>query len=105
VKLLLRDLLTPSERIMLGRRLIIARMLIAGESYEFIGERLRVGYTTIARIHRWLEDQFPGFEDAIKNVEGEFSRRKQKISANQSALGRLKKKYPLHFLLFPNPKK
>lgn len=29
MKLFLRDLLTPSERIMLGRRIIIARMLIA----------------------------------------------------------------------------
>jgi uncharacterized protein YerC len=30
IKLFLRDLLTPSERIMLGRRLIIARLLIFG---------------------------------------------------------------------------
>jgi uncharacterized protein YerC len=105
VKLLLRDLLTPSERIMLGRRLIIARMLIGGESYESISERLRVGYTTIARIHRWLEDQFPGFEEAIKGVEKEFSGRKQRMSANQSTIARLKRKYPLHFLFFPNPKK
>ena len=32
MKLFLRDLLTESERVMLGRRVIIARLLIGGES-------------------------------------------------------------------------
>jgi len=66
VKLFLRDLLTPSERIMLGRRIIIARMILRGESYREIEERLKVGQATIGRVNRWLEDQFPGYEQAIK---------------------------------------
>lgn len=101
VKLFLRDLLTPSERVMLGRRIIIARMLIAGESYNEIGKRLRVGKTTISRVHRWLRDQFPGFEQAIAEMEKEFNRRARKVPAKPLSRTWLKRRYPLHFLLFP----
>lgn len=104
-KLFLRDLLTPSERIMLGRRIIIARMLIAGTSYQEIAKRMRVGMATVGRVHRWLQDQLPGYEQAIKGMEQEFEKRAEKKLYATSALYRLKKKYPLHFLLFPVPKR
>jgi uncharacterized protein YerC len=104
VKLFLRDLLTQSERIMLGRRIIIARKLLQKESYEAIVRSLGVGHDTIRRVQRWLNDQMPGYEQAIAGMEKEFSRREEKRLYAQSALYRLKKKYPLHFLLFPNPK-
>lgn len=104
VKMFLRDLLTPSERIMLGRRIIIARFLLKGESYGAIEKRLGVGRTTIARVHHWLDDQLPGYEAAIKEMEKEFIKRDGKRLYATSAMFRLKKKYPLHFLLFPAPK-
>lgn len=108
MKLFLRDLLTESERIMLGRRLIIARKIIAGESEREIEAALKVGRDTIWKVRRWLHDQLPGYENAIKELEKEFALRKntyedKKLYAT-SALYRLKKKYPLHFLLFPTPK-
>lgn len=103
VKLFLRDLLTPSERIMLGRRIVIARLLIAGESYDKIQTRMKVGRNTVSRVQRWLEDQFPGFEQAIAELEKEFKRRERKRLYATSAVYRLKKKYPLHYLLFPTP--
>ena len=43
MKLFLRDLLTPSERIMLGRRILIAKQLLAGKPYEDIQKDLQVG--------------------------------------------------------------
>jgi len=106
VKLFLRDLLTPSERIMLGRRIIIARMLIAGITYDEIIRRVKVGKTTIARIDRWLHDQFPGFENAIKEMEKEFDARDRKHEYLEPfSYVWMKRKYPLHFLLFPEPKR
>lgn len=109
MKMFLRDLLTPSERIMLGRRIIIARMLIAAEPYETIEKRLRVSRATIGRVQRWLLDQFPGFETAIKEMEKEFDRRAQKshlgFPMEPFSYAWMKRKYPLHFLLFPKPKK
>ncbi len=106
VKLFLRDLLTESERIMLGRRILIARLLMQGEDAREIVKRLGVGMDTIYRVQRWLEDQLPGFENAIKEMEKEFERRKIKYSKPEILSNAwLKKKYPLHFLFFPTPKK
>lgn len=104
MKLFLRDLLTESERIMLGRRIIIARRLIRGESHRTIATSLRVGTDTIWRVQKWLYDQFPGYENVIKDLEREMKNRAFKREYARSALFRLKKKYPLHFLLFPIPK-
>jgi uncharacterized protein YerC len=105
MKLFLRDLLTESERIMLGRRIIIARKLIAGNTHREIAASMRVGKDTIWRVQRWLYDQLPGYEQAVAELEKEFEKRKFKIQYAKSALFRLKKKYPAHFLFFPNPKK
>lgn len=108
MKLFLRDLLTQSERIMLGRRILIARKLLAGGIYDDIATDLRVGHDTIHRVHRWLHDQFPGYERAVKEMEQELKKRQEKWEDKKlyatSTLYRLKKKYPLHFLLFPTPK-
>ena len=108
VKLFLKDLLTSSERIMLGRRILIARRLLSGESARIIAADMKVGYDTVYRVARWLEDQMPGYEQAIKEMEKEFKARKEKYEDKKlyatSGLYRLKKKYPLHFLLFPTPK-
>ena len=105
MKLFLRDLLTPSERIMLGRRVMIARRLLSGEPATHIATDMRVGYDTIYRVERWLHDQLPGYEQAIQEMEKEFEKRTQKGRDRKryatGALYRLKKKYPLHFLLFP----
>src|SRR3989344_48666 len=95
MKLFLRDLLTPSERIMMGRRIIIARKLLAGESYGKIKIELRVGITTIAKVHRWLSDQLPGYEKAIKGIEREAAKRKRRFESRK-AFAQLKRKYPLH---------
>lgn len=111
MKLFLRDVLTESERIMIGRRILIARMLIEGCTHRYIAEGLRVGLDTVSRIDRWLQDEFPGLEKAIDGLRKEKDDRYWKSKAGQrelyakSALYRLKKKYPLHFLLFPLPKR
>ncbi|MDE2071428.1 MAG: hypothetical protein KGI70_01680 [Patescibacteria group bacterium] len=107
IKLFLRDLLTPGERIMLGRRILIAQRLLASESVRSIADTMHVGCDTVYRVQRWLEDQLPGYEEAIKGMEKEFVQRKQKHEDKKryatSALYRLKRKYPLHFLLIPAP--
>jgi len=108
MKLFLRDLLTPSERIMLGRRIIIARLLLANVSYDDIEKELKVGRATIGRVHHWLEDQFPGYENALKaGVAREKSRREARYELEYGPFSyrSLKKKYPLHFLLLPDSKK
>ena len=106
MKLFLRDLLTGSERIMLGRRIWIARLLLGGMSAVNIGEKLKVSVATVYRVERWLDDQFQGYEGALKGLEAEMDKRARKREAKEEpySYAALKKRYPLHFLLFPQSK-
>lgn len=104
MKLFLRDLLTESERVMLGRRILIARLLLQDETCDSIRDRTGAGYQTIERVRHWLKDQMPGYENAIAAMEEEFGKRDFKRKYAKSMLFRFKKRYPLHFLLFPEPK-
>ncbi len=101
VKNFLRNLLTESERIMLGRRLIIAQMLLDGKTYAEIMDELKVGIDTINRVHQWLDDENGGYEKAITGI-GKIFKGRRKVSDyyDSSMFGQLKRRYPLHFLLF-----
>ena len=104
MKLFLRDLLTESERIMCGRRILIARMLLSGDTYADIRQRLGASVDTVSKVQRWLNDQLPGYEHAIQEMEREFEERRV-ASPDRFSFAALKRKYPLHFLLFRDPKK
>ena len=106
MKAFLRDLLTPSERVMLGRRIWIARLLIAGEKQATIARELRVGLSTVWRVERWLNDNCPGYEEALLGVEKEMNKRaiRAEIKDDPFSYAAMKKRYPLHFLFFPEPK-
>ena len=78
VKKFLRDLLTESERIMMGRRIIIAQRLLEDKSYLEIKRELGVGMDTIIRVHRWLEDDIDGYEKVVKKLEKVFESRQEK---------------------------
>lgn len=103
IKNFLKDLLTESERIMIGRRILIAQMLLEGKSYgQIIGE-LHVGADTIIRVHRQLEDESVGYEKALAGLEKELNSRKNMIKRSNVepySFAWLKKRYPLHFFLF-----
>ena len=102
----LDGLLTPSEQIMLGRRIWVSRLILENKRYDEISERLLIGHNTIAKVELWLRGLLP---DYGKHIEREVKRttqerRKQIAKANPFGLTALKMKYPLHFLLFPWPK-
>jgi|SRR3989344_7880005 len=103
VKNFLRDLLTESERMMVGRRIIIAQRLLNGDSYDRIISEMKVGADTIMRVQRWLEDDVEGYEKAVKKLEKVLESRQEKIDKaylDPFSFEGLKKRYPLHFLLF-----
>ncbi len=70
------DLLTRTEKAMLGKRLLIALFLGQEYSYEDISRILRVGPNTISIVNDRLRDG-RGFELIIKRLEKE--KRVQKI--------------------------
>jgi len=103
IKNFLKDLLTESERIMIGRRILVAQMLLEDRSYDQIIRELHVGADTIIRVQRWLEDESDGYEKAIAGLKKELRSRKRMIGRSGLApysFAWLKGKYPLHFFLF-----
>jgi len=103
IKNFLRDLLTESERVMIGRRILIAQMLLEEKPYDEIIRELKVGKDTIMRVHRWLGDDVDGYEKAVKRLEKVLAARQEKRDkayTDPFSFEGLKKRYPLHFLLF-----
>lgn len=103
VKNFLRDLLTEGERIMVGRRIVIAKRLLNEEPYEQIIREMKVGPDTIMRVHRWLEDDIEGYEKAVEKLEKVLELRQEKRDksyVDPFSFQGLKKRYPLHFFLF-----
>ncbi len=101
----LKDLLSETEAVMLARRLKIAQMIYQGKSYENIQRILHAAPGTIASVHSWLDGGFGGYVKGIQKLKQELGRQavlqeKKERARDPFSLERLKKKYPLHFLLF-----
>jgi len=102
-KAFFKDLLSESEAIMLARRIKVAQLLLANESYNEIEVKLGVSKGTIAKVHNWLNGGFGGYEATITRFNRVVEKREKKIKANQAkpfSYEWMKRKYPLHFLLF-----
>jgi uncharacterized protein YerC len=105
VKNFFKDLLSESESIMLGRRIIIAKELLQGSSYAEIKMEHNVGTNTINRVQDWLTSGFGGYDKALEMFEKELNsraRRRKKIVEIREVgpFGSLKHKYPMQHLLF-----
>ncbi|MCL5970539.1 MAG: YerC/YecD family TrpR-related protein [Patescibacteria group bacterium] len=66
---LLTDLLSPSEIEIVAKRLEIAKLLIKGNSYDEIKDRVHAGYSTIARVNTWLNLAGDGFKMAVERMK------------------------------------
>lgn len=103
VKNFFKDLLSETEAVMLARRILIAQYLLAGKSYGEIVEELKTSEVTVARVSQWLISGFGGYENALKKFEVAVKSRFKDSRASEEitySFGWLKKKYPIHFLLF-----
>lgn len=103
---LLLDLLSESERIMIVRRLRIARRLLLGHSYLVIRRSLGVGLHTIQDVHRWLNRRFRDYRKILRPVleraaeRGAKERRIGTIPLDPLSFRAIRKKYPTQSLLF-----
>jgi len=97
---LLALLLTDSEKLMLMRRVHIAKLLIQGMSVEEIKKRLEVGAATVGTVERWLREHFADYRSALAGVYDDVRRDiEERGDVQIHSLGWLRKKYPLHFFL------
>jgi len=72
---LIKDLFTPTERVMLSKRFSIAYMLLEGYDYASITEALKVSSTTIGHVSLWLKEKGGGFRDVISKIKRNESMR------------------------------
>lgn len=92
--LLLQDLLTKSEMKMLAKRLRIAKLLLAGMTYEQIEEDLYVGHSTVAKIAAWLAERGDGFRKVIEKLP---KKKDEEKWHERSEWDSFKRRYSLYF--------
>ncbi len=68
IALFLDDLLTPTEKLMLSKRLAIAFMLMKGYDYPSINNRLKVSDQTIWNVKMSLTHRGKGYKMAIDQI-------------------------------------
>lgn len=66
----LEDLLSPSEKIMLVKRLAIAILLLKGYTYDAIDETLKVSRPTIMNVSYFLKYGKSGYEKVAGRIIG-----------------------------------
>jgi len=65
---LVDDLLTPTEKIVLYKRLAIALMSIKGYDNQMIQDILKVSSTTVAQVKRWIAQGGTGYKKAVEKI-------------------------------------
>ncbi len=105
VKQFFKDLLTLSEVVMVARRLQIAKMLLEGSTYRDIRAKLKVGISTIISVERWLNQGFGGYKNIIQRHKKRERKFEEHVPAPPFSLKHLRKKYPLHFMIWNMVKK
>ena len=68
VSVFLDDFLTPTERIMLAKRLSIALMLIKGYDYRTIQSTLKVSLPTISGVSVWVKYRGRGYQKILERI-------------------------------------
>lgn len=61
----LEDFLTPTEKMMLAKRLAVAVMLAKGYDYRAIRKTLRVSFPMIASVNIWFKYKGKGYQKVI----------------------------------------
>jgi uncharacterized protein YerC len=95
----LREILTQSEQIMIGRRIWIAQLLLTGHTHAEIGERLEAGPNTIRNVSKWLEEKLPGYGEVLAQKRKKRSDGRYEY-VDPFSFKSLRKRYSMHFLLF-----
>ncbi len=65
---IIEDLLTPTERIMLVKRLAIALLLAKGYEYREIGQILKVSFPTVALVSKSFKYGNGGYRKAVEQI-------------------------------------
>lgn len=64
----IEDLLSPTEKIMLVKRLAIAVLLTKGKTYDYIDHTLKVSRATIMTVSLWLKHGKGGYGRVVDKI-------------------------------------
>ena len=103
-KSFLNDVLTESEKVMIGRRILVAKKLLAGQSYREITREMGVGLDTVYKVKRWLGGRHSGIEKVVERVKKSarrFSKNKSEFRDYYptSGLAEIKRRYKSYYWL------
>ena len=99
VKNFFKDLLTLSEIVMISRRIQIAKMLFEGRTHDEIRKEMKVGFSTVSQVERWLNNGFGGYRKTIEEYQKKYKDNPKTKSVKPFKAGMMKK-YPFHYLLW-----
>ena len=66
IQIFLEDFLSPTEKVMLAKRMTIAILFAKGHDHRSISSMLKVSTSTINNIAKFLQAKTPGYELLIK---------------------------------------
>lgn len=101
VKNFLKDLLTLSETVMLSRRIQVAKMLLEGYTQDEIRKKLKIGFTTVNHVEKWLNNGFGGYKKMIEKYKKKHKEKDEfnKYGEVPFSSKWVRKKYPMHYFL------
>ncbi len=101
VRIFISDILTESEQITIGRRILIANLILTGHTYAEIHNQFGVSPNTFSRIRQWLTGRFSDYDQTLKDTTPIPTKTKTTYTkVAPFSYEHLKKNYPMHCLLF-----
>ena len=73
IKTFLEEFLSPTEKVMLAKRMTIAILFSKGHNHRTISSMLKVSTTTVNNVAKFLQAQSPGYQLMIKKYLGKES--------------------------------
>ena len=67
----LEDLLSPTERIMIAKRLAIAILLNRGYEQRTVGSIMKTSLTTVNQVNYWLKNKGKGYRIVLEKLESQ----------------------------------
>jgi len=99
----IQNVLTEAEQKAIGRRLLIARLYLEGYSGADIRALLHVSPNMLTLVRRWLEKPTQSYSSVYRSAQERrepMAQPKGRAVPPPLGFARLRKQYPLHFLLF-----
>lgn len=90
---ILTDLLGKQELEMIAKRLKVAELILEDYNYEQIKELLKVGNSTIARVHAWLDESGEGYRLVLQRTKNQI----RALSKTPDKTSSFKRKHGMYF--------